>query len=405
MTATLRRLTGRGRLVLGLGGAAVLIGWVIAFSDLVRVGSLLVVLPLGSAWAFHRGDLRFELTRRLEPVRVPVGVPSRVEVHLTNRGYITTPLLHAVDQVPVELGDRQRWFIPRLEVGDSSEVSYPVVAFRRGVHRLGPLTVLAADPLGLTRREVSVPGTLDLVVTPQVTPLRSGRPSGSASQGDDAHAFVLALHGEDDVSTREYRYGDDLRRIHWPASAHTGDLMVRQEERPSTRRAMVLLDTGGQPGSMDLEWRVEAAASIVSHLVSSGYQIRFLTRSDAETTGARDETTVAGALDALARVRAEPADALVPVLHLATAHGTAGCLVVALLGEVGDTTARTTAALRHSGTPAMAVVTTTEPGTSPTVATMRAAGWLVTQATSTSAIAPVWHRLNHPRSAPTGVSS
>lgn len=53
---------------------------------------------------------------------------------------------------------------------------------------------------------------------------------------------MVALHGEDDQTVREYRDGDDLRRIHWPASARTGELMVRQEDRPAKRRAVVILD-------------------------------------------------------------------------------------------------------------------------------------------------------------------
>ena len=54
---------------------------------------------------------------------------------------------------------------------------------------------------------------------------------------------MVALHGEDDQTVREYRDGDDLRRIHWPATARTGELMVRQEDRPAKRRAVVVLDS------------------------------------------------------------------------------------------------------------------------------------------------------------------
>ncbi len=42
---------------------------------------------------------------------------------------------------------------------------------------------------------------------------------------------------------REYRLGDDLRRVHWASTARTGDLMVRREEQPWQSRATVLLDT------------------------------------------------------------------------------------------------------------------------------------------------------------------
>ena len=64
------------------------------------------------------------------------------------------------------------------------------------------------------------------------SPLATRIIGGLGSEGSVPH--MIALHGEDDVSVREYRDGDDLRRIHWPATARTGDLMVRQEERPAT---------------------------------------------------------------------------------------------------------------------------------------------------------------------------
>lgn len=70
---------------------------------------------------------------------------------------------------------------------------------------------------------------------------------------------MVALHGEDDQTVREYRDGDDLRRIHWPASARTGELMVRQEDRPAKRRAVVILGLtptahAGSGRASSLEW-------------------------------------------------------------------------------------------------------------------------------------------------------
>ena len=77
---------------------------------------------------------------------------------------------------------------------------------------------------------------------PRIEPLVGGRPPGNGVGAEGEIPFMVALHGEDDQSIREYRDGDDLRRIHWPATARTGDLMVRQEDRPARRRAMILLD-------------------------------------------------------------------------------------------------------------------------------------------------------------------
>src|SRR3712207_7749235 len=43
--------------------------------------------------------------------------------------------------------------------------------------------------------------------------------------------------------TRAYRHGDDLRKVHWRATARTGELMVRLEERPWRAEATPFLDT------------------------------------------------------------------------------------------------------------------------------------------------------------------
>ena len=57
---------------------------------------------------------------------------------------------------------------------------------------------------------------------PQVVPLPSVRLAGEYAGTGDSRARSVAVHGEDDAATREYRRGDDLRRVHWrrpPGSA------------------------------------------------------------------------------------------------------------------------------------------------------------------------------------------
>jgi uncharacterized protein (DUF58 family) len=107
------------------------------------------------------------------------------------------------------------------------------------------------------------------------------------------------VHGEDDVSTRPYRQGDDLRKVHWRSTARTGELMVRLEERPWRSQATLLLDTrqrahlvaprrGGAaapvvvpgddaPPTDSLEWLVEAAAGIGTALARRGSVLRVVT--------------------------------------------------------------------------------------------------------------------------------
>ena len=120
--------------------------------------------------------------------------------------------------------------------------------------------------------------------------------SGEWSGTGDDRPRAFAAGSAEDVTVREYRLGDDLRRVHWRSTARTGELMVRREEQPWQSRATVLLDSrlvaheGSGPGS-SLEWAVTAAASIAVHLARTGFAVRLLTdHPDVEAATWHDHT-------------------------------------------------------------------------------------------------------------------
>ncbi len=229
--------------------------------------------------------------------------------------------------------------------------------------------------------------------------------SGIGSEGTIPH--MVALHGEDDQTIREYRDGDDLRRIHWPASARTGELMVRQEDRPAKRRAVVLLDSraGGHAGSgrsSSLEWCVTTAASVTAHVQRGGYAVHLLTGDPGSDTGAHHDDSLESGLDTLARVTTGPDDGLRAVLHAASAVTSQGGLVVFVGGPLSDDDARALAALRQPGSAGVAtVVDPTSFGGSrgrsaddsragTTAEVLRASGWTVTVVDSRTSPAAAW---------------
>ncbi|HET6211047.1 MAG TPA: DUF58 domain-containing protein, partial [Jatrophihabitans sp.] len=91
----------------------------------------------------------------------------------------------------------------------------------------------------------------------------------------------------DDASVRAFRDGDDLRKIHWRSTAKSGELMVRQEERPWHGESLILLDTRsvsyptlpGAEESPAFEWAITAAASIGCHLAGRGRRVTVVTGS------------------------------------------------------------------------------------------------------------------------------
>ena len=78
---------------------------------------------------------------------------------------------------------------------------------------------------------------------------------------------------------REYRYGDPLRHVHWPLSAHRGQPVVREFARLTTGDLYVFLDVyrfsllGIGRGS-SLEHGVKIVASLASLALRRGQPCR-----------------------------------------------------------------------------------------------------------------------------------
>ncbi|MFH9823708.1 DUF58 domain-containing protein [Streptomyces bobili] len=283
-------LTTRGRSFLAAGIAAAICAYVLGQPDLLRVGLLLTVLPLVCAAVVYRTRYRVAGSRRLSPARVPAGSEARVHLRMDNVSRLPTGLLMLQDRVPYVLGPRPRFVLDRVEAGGRREVSYRVRSDLRGRYPLGPLQLRLNDPFGMCELTRSFSTYDTLTVIPRVEALPSVRLGGEAKGYGDGRQRSLALAGEDDAIPRGYRYGDDLRRVHWRSTARYGELMVRREEQPQRSRCTVLLDTrglayrGAGPDSA-FEWAVSGAASVLVHMLERGFSVRLLTDAGSSVPG------------------------------------------------------------------------------------------------------------------------
>jgi uncharacterized protein (DUF58 family) len=334
-----------------------------------------------------------------------------VTLTIENAGSAASPLLMAEEQLDYALGDRPRFVVPRMRRGDRQEVHYSVRSHVRGRHRLGPLGVRLRDPFGLSTRVAAISGSSDVLVLPRIVPLGSGRPPGSGVGAEGEIPHMVALHGEDDVSIREYRDGDDLRRIHWPATAKTGEIMVRQEDRPARRRAVVVLDSRarghhGSGSSGSFEWAVTACASVAVHLLEHGYALHLVTDETSDDGRAGTAMELDPLLDVLAMAETGSDDQFADVLQSAHPVTASGGLVLAVVTELDEELARRIASLRQPGGTALAVVLDPD-GFSATrrrasgrshelacVTILQGAGWSVAVVGGQDNIASVWSVLS-----------
>jgi uncharacterized protein (DUF58 family) len=362
--AALSGLTTRGRCLLAAGGALAVSAVLLGQRDLLRVAVFLLALPLAAVVIVARTRYRLACSRLLDPPRVEAGQASTVRLRLDNVSRLPSGVLLMEDALPYVLGGRPRFVLDRVEPKGVRDVSYPVRADVRGRYRVGPLSVRLTDPFGLVELTRSFASTDDLVVTPVVTALPSVRLSGDWTGGGDASARSVAVSGSDDAATREYRSGDDLRKVHWRSTAHVGELMVRREEQPFQSRATLLLDSrasghrGDGPGS-SFEWSVSAVASIAVALSRSGYGLRLLADTGLDLVPPDVPATEGALLDALAAVGASRGSSIEPIIERLNRNGVDG-LLVAVMGKLSATDAERLARLRHGSAACVAVLLDTE---------------------------------------------
>jgi hypothetical protein len=246
-------------------------------------------------------------------------------------------------------------------------------------------------------------------VTPRVVPLAPVPLGGAWTGSGDNRPKDFVGGSPEDVTVREYRRGDDLRRVHWRSSAHAGDLMVRREEQPWQSRATLFVDNRapahrGTGRDASLEYAVSAAASIAVHLSSRGYRVRLVTAGEGDSDHAWHEvgtvSNEAGTLlESLAVLRTA---ARVDIASSWLGEPQQGGLLVAVLGETFPADQAVLRRMQHGAGTAMAMALdvhswagrTTDPArTLPSVALLTSLGWRAVAAGSGDGIDAAWQRL------------
>lgn len=268
--------TARGWLIACAGAGLWVAGRAFGTSGLEQLGFGLLVLVILSLLVVRRGRHDLEVTRSVTPLRAQAGREVSVSVGLKNVGRGTSPVLLLEDHLPARVAGRARFALGGIEPSGMRKATYKLRPARRGSYTVGPLEVVVSDPFGVARRSRPTSGTTSFLIHPRVEPLSLPRDAGRRRTAlNSARRQPTGATGEDFYTLREYVDGDDLRRIHWPATAKRGRYMIRQEESPWHARATVVLDD--RPGTYtddDWERAIEAAASLLDMFSRSGYWFR-----------------------------------------------------------------------------------------------------------------------------------
>lgn len=199
-----------------------------------------------------------------------VNSASSVDVTLSNRKKLPAYSLR------VSLSDRNRGTVHFPEIPGSSEVSdtVPVIYGRRGVYGYGDIFIESGFPFIFFLKRLLCKVDNQIIVYPEIKDIAEVIPDTAV----EGYALPTGIRrGEELSMIREFRYGDDWRRIHWKASAKSAKLMVTEYSSEEPRKLTVMLDNLMPYDGGTFEKAVSLAASVSDRFLKEGFFVRLLT--------------------------------------------------------------------------------------------------------------------------------
>ncbi|MGB7979263.1 MAG: DUF58 domain-containing protein, partial [Candidatus Nanopelagicales bacterium] len=365
-TRTRVGLTGRGRAFLVAGAASVLGGIIAGWTPAVQFGALVALLPVAAGLLTRNPASDLVLERQLSARELPTDEVLVVSVGVHGRLARGRTLL-LEDVAPAALGGPHRFALDGAGGRGTKQAYYQVRVGARGMHLLGPMRIHVVDPFGMVHRVISTGPRDEVIVHPTVVELDPVLLGGVSVGSGSAHIGARGAT-TDDVIPREYRPGDEVRRIDWKASARTGGLMVRSEENPWRASVTLVLDLRiGEHRGVEPRSSVDAALSMAASIgwlaLGAGWDLNVRTTDDtvvfagSALAGVPEERREL--LLALARVPLSRSAAPSPTLSYST-HTTGAGPLVLIAGHLEARTAHTLASIRGHGPIALLVAVAAE---------------------------------------------
>jgi uncharacterized protein (DUF58 family) len=179
--------------------------------------------------------------------------------HIPDRGYLVNLL-------------SLRWYERARRV-------YPLLFRQRGVYEVGPARLESGDLFGIYQKEAEVGPPERLTVFPALLPLDELALPSEDPFGDQASQRRMFEDPNRPIGVREYHPEDGFRRVHWPATARTGQLQVKVYQPVSGQVMVLCLNVatfsrhweGIYPALQ--EYLLSVAATLVDQGIKNGYRV------------------------------------------------------------------------------------------------------------------------------------
>ncbi len=315
----------------------------------------LVIVSLAWAWSAVR-DL--EIRRIPRSRRAQVGGVFEETLILRNTGPFPKIWLEVRDGSTLP-GHRASFVLDNLGRKGKRLWTVRTRCRRRGVYRLGPLTLIGTDPFGFFEATLRLAETDEVLIYPPVFPVgRVGVPAG-LWRGSEATGRRTPEVTPNAGGVREYQPGDAFHRIHWRSTARRDRLMVKEFDEDPAADVWIVLDMMGEvhthlpireeleegptrrpklplPPSTE-EYAVAIAASLATHFLRQGRMVGMLAHGAQRlfTPPHRGEGQLERLLEGLALLRAHGTTPFHQVLQAPALRAARGATLI-LITPSGD---------------------------------------------------------------------
>lgn len=272
-----------------------LIASALAHQGLMLLAALFVLIVAAIPEIWYRWGLQnLTVYQKLERHHILFGAEVKLHVSIEeNRKLLPLPWLQVSNKImpPLALATHTSASIKRKDTLAGTWLLWPMQrvtrvyslrCLERGYHTFGPVELNSSDPLGwLENSKLAVTGK-SMVVYPPIVPMESLGFSSVHPLGESVTPHALFEDPLRFAGVRDYAPGDDLRRVHWKATARAGEMRSKMYEPPALRRLLVVMDVWNYMPELhgaDLELQeltITAAASLAIWGLEEGYQVGML---------------------------------------------------------------------------------------------------------------------------------
>lgn len=231
-------------------------------------------------WLTARRALReTSSVRTLSSHKLSAGQTLDVDVLVTVGGRWPLPWMVVEDALPTRLllqsGTNRELHFPGFH--RKLRLSYSLPNMPRGKFVLGDTWLVTGDLFGLTRKEAVHRRIDEVTVYPRVIPITHWHTVNKFNTGNSYAQNRMSEDSSNVIGVRDYAPGDRLSRIHWRASARTGQLKTKEFELHVTNDLMFVLNCAEQAyvgvSSQLFELAVTTTASLAKYAVARKYSV------------------------------------------------------------------------------------------------------------------------------------